>query len=283
MNDLNDRIRKHWAARGDLARIVADLERRGFPIARLGPEDLAGVDQLHAGLLEATRELAKWAALKPGERVIDVGAGLGGPARLLAREPGCAVTALELSPELHAAGQALTEQLGLAGAGIGQVSHVHADALVWEGEGAFDVVLLQHLDLHFSEKVALYGRCRSLLAPGLAARVVWHDWLAGPGGDLVLPVPWSDAGEDISFLSTMDVFRQDLVAAGLALHRFQPLPAETALWLTSGRERLVHVLERDDVDGRERLEQRLAEVEGLLRNLAEHRVVPFFAEARRVE
>lgn len=277
--ELNDKIRRHWAARGDLSRIEAHLARRGLSIAQLGPEDLAGVDQLHTGLLEATRELARWAGLKQGERLLDVGAGLGGPARLLAREPGCVVTALELSPELDATGRALTERQGLAD----RISHVCADVMTWEGPGGFDVVLLQHVDLHVRDKVALYERCRGFLAPGLAARVVWHDWFAGPGGELVPPVPWTAAGEGISFLATLDGFREGLVAAGLALHRFQPLPAETALWLNSGRDRLLHVLAQETVEDRERLEERLAEVEGALRNLAENRIVPFFAEARRVE
>jgi hypothetical protein len=155
--------------------------------------------------------------------------------------------------------------------------------MTWDGEAGYDAVLLQHVDLHVREKVAFYERCRGFLAPGLAARVVWHDWFAGPGGELVFPVPWSDVGEDISFLVTLDAFREGLVAAGLALHRFQPLPTESALWLNAGRDGLLHVLAQESVEDRARIEERLAEVEGALRNLAEHRVVPFFAEARRVE
>ena len=279
MEDLESRIRKRWARRGDLSFIKAGLERRGRAIEDLSIEDLSPYDQLHAGVIDATRELAKWADIKAGEDVLDVGAGLGGTARYLAVEHGCHVTALELSPELDESGRTMTGWLGLSE----RVVHTLGDVLTWESDWTFDVVLLQHSDLHFEDKEKLYGQCRRVLAPAITSRVVWHDWLAGPGGELLFPVPWSSEGEAITFLATMDELRANLVAAGLALHRFRPLPAETALWFNQARDRLTAVLEKPDVDDRDRLESLLAEVEGGLRNLAEQRLVPFFAEARRVE
>lgn len=279
MEDLKARIRKHWETRGDLRRIKEGLERRGRSIDSLSIDDLAAYDHLHAGVLDASRELAKWADLKEGEDVLDIGSGLGGTARFLAQEHGCHVTALELSPTLGESGRALTEWLGLTE----RVVHIESDALTWETEWAFDVIVLQHADVQIEEKTRLYGRCRELLSPTIASRVIWHDWLAGPGGEVMFPVPWSGEGEEISFLSTMDEFRADLVSVGLALHRFQTLPAETALWFNAARDRLRKVLEKDDVDDRRQLEGFLEEIEGGLRNVAEARIVPFFAEARRVE
>lgn len=279
MEDLKTRIRKHWETRGDLGWIKAGLERRGRSIDALSIDDLAAYDQLHAGVLDASRELIKWVGLKEDEDVLDIGSGLGGTARFLASEHGCHVTALELSPRLVESGRTLTEWLGLTE----RVVHIEGDALTWETDRTFDVIVLQHVDVQVEEKTRLYGRCRELLQPTIASRVVWHDWLAGPGGQVEFPVPWSGEGEEITFLSTMDEFRADLVSAGLALHRFQPLPAETALWFNAARDRLRKVLEREDVEDRGRLEGLLEEIEGGLRNLAEARIIPFFAEARRVE
>ncbi len=241
--------------------------------------DLASFDQLHAGLLDATCELALWADIQARDRVLDIGAGLGGPARFMAQEHGCAVTAIELSPDLDASGRALTKWLDLEE----KIEHWCGDFLGWVGETRFDVIMLQHTDFHMEHKTAVYKQCRDALKPVITSRVIWHDWLIGPGGELVYPVPWSDEGEDITFLSTMDEFRANLVAAGLALHRFQPLPAETSVWFNASRDGIRKVLEKDKVEHRGRLEALLEEVEGVLRNLAEMRLIPFFAEARRVE
>jgi len=279
VQDLKTRICRHWAVRGDLDWIKSRLERRGCSLEALSVDDLESFDQLHAGVLEATKAFAKWADIREGEDVLDVGAGLGGTARYLARELGSHVTALELSPELHRCGTTLTEWLGLQE----RVVHAEGDALTFETERSFDVIVLQHMDVHVDEKVALYERCRRLLSPAISSRIVWHDWLAGPGGGVLYPVPWSSEGEEICFLSTMDEFRANLVAAGLSLHRFQPLPAETATWFNTARDRLRRVLEKQEVDDRAWLEALLGEVEGGLRNLAERRLVPFFAEARQVE
>lgn len=279
MEDLKARIIKHWKLRGDLEWLKSGLSRRGLTPKALSIEDLSSFDQLHAGVLEASRELATWADLKEGEDVLDMGAGLGGTARFLARELGCHVTALELSPDLGSSAKTLTEWLGLSE----KVVHVEGDALTWETEWSFDVCVLQHVDVQVEDKVGLYERCRQLLTPTISSRVIWHDWVSGPGGEVVFPVPWSGQGEEITFLSTMDEFRANLVSAGLALHRFQPLPVETALWFNTARDRLRRVLEKDEVVDRARLESLLEEVEGGLRNLAELRLVPIFAEARRVE
>lgn len=279
--DLTTRIRNHWLDRGDLGRVQQLLERRGVSPDQLGPAELAVLDQMHAGQLEATRALIEWAELDGHERVLDVGSGLGGSARYLASELGCQVTALELVPELDAAGQELTRWLGLTHA----VDHRLGDitSLSVGDFEPYDVVLLQHVDMHIEDKVAAYERCRALLKPETAARVVWHDWLSGPGGEILFPVPWSAEDEEITFLSTQDQFRTSLVAAGLALHKLQPLPTETAVWFSNARAQVVRVLDKASVHGRVQLEALLAEIDGALGNVAELRLLPIFAEARRVD
>ena len=59
-DDLAGAIAAHWQRRADLGRIRADLERRGRDLAQLRLEDLAPHDQLHAGGLPASRQLAAW-------------------------------------------------------------------------------------------------------------------------------------------------------------------------------------------------------------------------------
>jgi 2-polyprenyl-3-methyl-5-hydroxy-6-metoxy-1,4-benzoquinol methylase len=91
----------------------------------LAIEDLTPIDQLHARGREATLELARLAGITSGMRVLDVGGSLGGPARTLASEFGCAVEVLDLTEEFCRAGEVLTARTGLGG----RVSFRHGNAL----------------------------------------------------------------------------------------------------------------------------------------------------------
>ena len=73
---------------------------RAWTIA-IPPERLFALDQWHYHGTDAVRDAAAFLGLGPTSRVLDIGAGVGGPARFLAHTTGCQVTALELQPELH--------------------------------------------------------------------------------------------------------------------------------------------------------------------------------------
>lgn len=49
-------------------------------VGDLSPDGLASFDQLHSGGLSASRLLARLAGMKPGEKVLDAGCGVGGSA-----------------------------------------------------------------------------------------------------------------------------------------------------------------------------------------------------------
>jgi len=270
--ELELRIRETWSGYADLTRIEAQLERRGVDPAAPALDDLAMIDQLHSGQLRATRDFAAWVAPAAGTRVLDLGAGLGGAARCLAAEHGCTVTALELSPELHATGAELTRRTGLAA----RVRHCCADLRAPAPEAPYDLVWLQHVDMHVPDKEVLYIAVRAALAPG--GRAVWHDWLAGPGGAPRYPVPWSRDGS-LSFLQPEADFRAALSAAGLETTRLAPQVERTRGWFAATRERLTRVLDKPDARDREHLGGLLAGVTGVLDNLDEARLVPVFGQA----
>ena len=211
MSLLNTSICNHWKYRGDIVAIEGDLARRGADPLRPAIADLAAADQLHVGGLESIIAFADWVGVPPGARVLDLGSGLGGPARYLAATRGATVTAVELVPELHAAAEVLTARTGLAD----RVRHVCADLAGFAEDTAFDVVWLEHADMHVRDKRDLYALARRALSPG--GRVVWHDWLAGPGGAPRFPLFWSADGA-ISFLSDASRLAADLAAcAAIAL------------------------------------------------------------------
>jgi len=271
--DAIERIRRRWAARGDIAAIEAQLRARGSDPDNLVLADLAMIDHLHSGQLAATEAFASWVAPAEGARVLDLGAGLGGSARYLAAENGCRVTAIELVAELHETALELTRRLGLED----RVEHRCCDALTPEpAKHRFDLVWLQHVDMHVPDKLALYHCCTAALAPG--GRIVWHDWLAGPGGEPRYPTPWSHTGR-ISYLVTPEQFRQSLAAAGLAERRFESIGELTRSWFAATGDGLRRVLRKPEVKGRARLEQVLVEIDNVLANLEQERLLPFFGEA----
>ena len=82
-------------------KILAALRSAGKNLEQLHTEDLAPVDEFHVGGREATKALSDFMELRPGMLLLDVGCGIGGPARYFA-EHGCQVTGVDLSASLFA-------------------------------------------------------------------------------------------------------------------------------------------------------------------------------------
>ena len=85
-------INDYWGREGLGQTILDALAAAGINLDALTIDDLAPTDQFHGGGKAVTVRLAHLAGLVPGTQVLDVGGGLGGPARTLAVEFGCHVT-----------------------------------------------------------------------------------------------------------------------------------------------------------------------------------------------
>lgn len=145
-------------------RVRRELKVRGLDrLATLDPTALETVDQLHYLGVAAIEAALKVLDLGPGQRVLDVGAGLGGPARVLAERSGCSVTAVELQADLNDMAAELTERCRLTAL----IEHRCADIfdLAPEQPG-FDALVSWLCFLHIDDKPALLAQCRRLLKPG---------------------------------------------------------------------------------------------------------------------
>jgi ubiquinone/menaquinone biosynthesis C-methylase UbiE len=218
---LQLRVAQHYSQStgGDLlAAVLGALEAAGTDTNRaLRYEDMAGVDHFHGGALAATRALAQLGELTAREQVLDMGGGFGGPARTLAAEYGCQVTVLDPTEPFIRAGQALTERLGLQDAvqfflGSG-LDMPFADA-------HFDVVWTQNASMNIPDKARLVAEQRRVLRPG--GRLMFQEIFAGPGGDLVCPVPWA-RDPATSFLVPPEEVRSLLREAGFEERVWLPL------------------------------------------------------------
>lgn len=174
----------------------------------LNIEDLAGLDQFHTGGIQSTRALAKRAAITASDRVLDVGGGLGGPARLLAHEIGCHVTVVDLTEAYCRVGERLTVQANLTD----RVRFQQGDALDLPfGDGSFDVVWTQHSSMNIPDKARLYAQIHRALRPG--GRLALHEVATGSGGAIHFPALWARS-ETMNFLVSPDVLRSTVTRAG---------------------------------------------------------------------
>ena len=108
-------LEAHYSARDIEARILAALRAAGLnPEQRLSPEELGALDHFHTGGLRASLELKELARIRAEDRVLDIGAGLAGPARMLASSLGCRVDCIEMSPDYCVGAVLLNRLTGLA-------------------------------------------------------------------------------------------------------------------------------------------------------------------------
>src|SRR5438093_11999148 len=149
---------------------------RGGIDGTLTADDLFPFDQDHYGGLGAVDALARRAGITAASRVLDICAGLGGPARFLASRRGCRVVGVELSPGRAAGMERLTRRVGLRHA----VSVVRGDATALPfGAGRFDACVSQEALLHVADKAAVLTEARCVLAAG--GRLAFCVCIASPG------------------------------------------------------------------------------------------------------
>ncbi len=207
MTDTTTKVREHYSATDLTNRIKSALATIAPEEQRLTVAQLAPLDQFHTRGVLATAELAGAAELDPSTRVLDLGCGIGGPARYLAATFGCKVTGVDLSPGFIDAATYLTARCGLSDRVTLQVG----DALHLPFEdAAFDTVFLQHVAMNIGDRTALYAKVRRILTPG--GRFVTYD-LVLRDGDVVYPAPWARDASTSFLLSEGDT-RTALEQAG---------------------------------------------------------------------
>ena len=155
------------------AHVLAAVAGQGLagPVAA---DDLFEFDQDHYGGLAAVDTLARRAGIGASSRVLDLCAGLGGPARFLASRRGSAVIALELHAGRAAGAARLNRMVKQT-----RVTVVRADATTLPfADGAFDACLSQEALLHIADKPAVLAECHRVLVRG--GRLAFTDWIAFP-------------------------------------------------------------------------------------------------------
>jgi len=204
-------IADHYT-RGDLLqRLNAALLEDGVDPANPGLDALAPYDHFHGRGLEATGEIAAMLDVMPGEHLLDIGSGIGGPARYLAHRLGCQVTGIDLTAEFCEVARHLTRLLGMDS----RVRFEQGDALSMPfPDNAFDGAYSMNVSMNIADKARLYREIRRVLKPG--GWLMLSELAQGPGGPMDFPTPWADSAET-SFLATLEETRHGLEAAGFVI------------------------------------------------------------------
>jgi sarcosine/dimethylglycine N-methyltransferase len=215
----------HYSASGIEDRILGAIRTAGLdPDQRLSPTQLAALDHFHTGGFRASLALRELAQVRAEDRVLDIGAGLAGPARMLAASPGCRVDCIELSDDFCVAATLLNSITGLED----RIRVHQGSALDMPfADAAFDVAWMQNVGMNIADKRRLYREIHRVLKPN--GRFAFQEMVAGNNGVAsYFPLPWALDPAD-NLLVSSETMRTLLAESGFTADYFEdvsdaPLP-----------------------------------------------------------
>lgn len=208
MSATDPSVVDHYRSPDLAARLVEALAAAGHEPGALTVEALAGADEFHLGGRRATRAAAEAFDAERVDRLLDVGCGLGGPARTLAAALGCHVTGVDLTEEFVLAARTLSDLVGYGDRTafeVGDASSLEA------ADGTFDAATMLHVGMNLADLAAPFGEVARVLRPG--GRFVVYDVMRVGAGELTFPLPWA-TGPETSALKEPDTYVGALEAAG---------------------------------------------------------------------
>ena len=172
---------------------------------------LSGADEFHLGGAKATAVVVEALGLGTEDQVLDIGCGVGGPARSMAATAGCTVTGVDLTPSFVDAAERLSQLTGLSEATHFRVGDA---GRLDDADETYDAATMFHVGMNLPDKPAVFAEVRRVLRPG--GRFAVYDVMRTAAGDLDFPVPWS-ATPSTSHLATPDEYCEALRGAGFTV------------------------------------------------------------------
>ena len=208
---MTDTMQSHYGRPGIVERILETLAEAGVNVDALQVDDLGAFDEFHVGRREASERLVPLLEVGSGASVLDVGSGIGGPARFIANRTGARVTGIDLTPEFVEAADTLTRRVGLGD----RVSFQRASGTdIPFPENHFDAATLMHVGMNIEDKATLIAEMARVTRPG--GTVLVYDLMRVGEGELGYPMPWASS-PDFSFVDRPAVYEQAAQAAGLVV------------------------------------------------------------------
>lgn len=171
-------------------------------------DDLAPIDEFHIGGRVASGEFLDQLGLNDQAQVLDIGCGLGGPARFTASRYGSTVTGIDLTAEFVQTGEILCQWVGLDKS----IRLVDGSALDMPfDDSGFDAAYMMHVGMNIADKQSLFGEVARVLKPGGTFGI--YDVMQTGEGEISFPVPWAEASAT-SALASPDRYKTALENAG---------------------------------------------------------------------
>ncbi len=223
---MSEEVAAHYSGSGGLAEKIAEsLRRAGKDLNTLKAADLATVDEFHFRGRKATLELAEKMKLSEDSHVLDIGSGLGGPARTLAEAYGCHVTGLDLTQAFCDVAGVMSDWVNLGE----RTEFQQGDATNLPfADNQFDAAMTIHVAMNIAGKDKVYEQAQRVLKPGGIFTV--YDVHQGEGGDVLFPVPWARE-PSISHLATPEEMKGLLSEAGFRILEVHDSTEESQSWL----------------------------------------------------
>jgi len=232
MERHTEAIAAHYAQENLIETILSAFETDGKDLSALTIDDLQMVDEVHTRGRETTAEVVGLTDFEALHRVVDLGSGVGGPARYIAATYGCQVTGIDLTRSFVDAANRLSELVGLADRARFRAGSALAAPF---DDDAFERAVTIQMQMGIADKEALYREVFRILKPG--GVFVFQDIVAGPTeGPIHTPTPWASLPEQ-SFLYPPEKLRGAIEAAGLECDLWRDTTAEMKAWQERQRTR----------------------------------------------
>ena len=272
----DQKITAHYSRGNLLQRLTAALRDDGVDPFRPDVAVLAPYDQFHGRGVEATQEMAESLTIAATDHVLDVGSGIGGPARYLARRFGCRVTGIDLTPEFCEVARHLTRLLQLEDT----VGFELGNALAMPfADATFDGAYSMNVSMNIADKAGLYREIHRVLKPG--AWLMLSEIARGTGPEVDYPTPWARTAE-ASFLATPEDTFHSLGLAGFEVMHHRDTREQTLAFGARSRS----MVERGEKPPHRAVQLIHGEIApqamaNTARGLAEQRIVPIEILSRK--
>ena len=213
-------VQQHYGSANIVARILAAVPWAPGGSA-LTAAQLYPFDQFHGRELAATQDHAVRLSPAPTAHILDIGSGIGGPARYLAATFRCRVSGIDLTPGFVAAATELTALCGLTD----RVDFTQGDAASLPyADARFDHATCFYVGMNLPDKASVFAQACRVLKPG--GRLIWTEVSSGTGTP-TYPLPWARQPE-ASQVEPRDGLVEKCRAAGFIV---EDVIDETALQL----------------------------------------------------